>query len=1019
MKNKLLWGILSIGIMIPCIVWASSPNGRVQWHPVSSSQYLQNTCNGDAIENFTCDYTWDPVVLRMWYGVDFYDTFYAWNQDRRLRGFCAGIIEPENNGDYNNWDNPWFVRTGGINTVLWRKVPANTGITIIQTAREYQIRKHPLQRSSNNLMVKYVVEYANNSADNATRYQHTECYPYIISRCGDGVVDEDWDGKTADKPAEQCDPEAPEWKNRPDWKICNSSCEIEYATPKCSSTYNWISKYTSSSSPWLSWTENLCEVWNPVGFSYSGAPRIFTWNCKNWSTTTSSPCVAQQQWCGDGIKNWGETCDFEDTTNKDWRWNGWCSNQCKPIVVEDPICSSSYNGQRLLSLTAWVHLCTKWTYTGFSYSESNHKWTWKCNNILWTSVDCLAIKQYCGDGIKDAWEECDDWDKNGTNTSACSATCTNVGSATCGSLWWWNTYFPGGKQSNPWLTKTSPWMCSNGAIVGEPYITWTDSHIEWTCSNLNWTSIYCKAYQQYCGDGKINGWEECDGGELCSSSCKSVNPSIACNQNFTWKLRLWYNEPFTDTLNAWWRDQYLYYKEVLFKENHGDYNNGSNPEFNWTSELVRNWMKVGAHSSMIILESNPYHIVSAPSKRAQNNIYIEYTIWYDYVKHSATPPKADLYPHKECAEYAISRCGDGIVDEDYGEVCDPEAPEWKNRQDWQVCNAECKKETSKRWDFVVEKTLLSDRYITKTWQELEWKIKVTASWYVENVVIKDDLPPVLSYVTSSSNLTPSNSVQMKPNQPTITSWGKHLEWETTWILESWNSIVLSVITKVDMMPDKDWYENVACAWAEGLNEKCDHEPIPTKWDPDLRIKKTFTDWTKEKTVKVWDEIAYRIDFGNRGKAPATITSIKDFLPKNVQYITGSIYIDRASTHSNSTQTWDMELMEWLKIVDGVRIEIYGWMTVKPGDVWHIIITWVVKGDFTDNRTNFACIYLNDELIGCDDVTHHIWGEVLCKSNIEKNKSNDLCNGNSWTVPVKCNSDWWTADKIEILCDGSV
>ena len=87
---------------------------------------------------------------------------------------------------------------------------------IIKTLMDYQIRSHPMQRSSDNLMVKYVVEYVNDSKNSNQRYQHTECYPYIISRCGDGVVDTDWDGKTASKPAEECDPEAPEWKNRAD-----------------------------------------------------------------------------------------------------------------------------------------------------------------------------------------------------------------------------------------------------------------------------------------------------------------------------------------------------------------------------------------------------------------------------------------------------------------------------------------------------------------------------------------------------------------------------------------------------------------------------------------------------------------------------------------------------------------------------------------------------------------------------------------------------------------------------------
>jgi hypothetical protein len=89
-------------------------------------------------------------------------------------------------------------------------------------------------------------------------------------------------------------------------------------------------------------------------------------------------------------------------------------------------------------------------------------------------------------------------------------------------------------------------------------------------------------------------------------------------------------------------------------------------------------MKIDANKSMVVIESTPYHIVSAPSSRAWNNLYIEYTIRYDYVKHSTTPSKSNLYSHKECAYYEISRCGDGTLDKEYGEECDPEVAPWKS-----------------------------------------------------------------------------------------------------------------------------------------------------------------------------------------------------------------------------------------------------------------------------------------------------------------------------------------------------
>jgi hypothetical protein len=34
--------------------------------------------------------------------------------------------------------------------------------------------------------------------------------------------------------------------------------------------------------------------------------------------------------------------------------------------------------------------------------------------------------------------------------------------------------------------------------------------MEWTCSNENQSQKTCKAYQEYCGDGKVQPEEDCD-----------------------------------------------------------------------------------------------------------------------------------------------------------------------------------------------------------------------------------------------------------------------------------------------------------------------------------------------------------------------------------------------------------------------------------------------------------------------------------------------------------------------------
>jgi len=116
----------------------------------------------------------------------------------------GGFVEPI---DYNLGDNPKFDRTDEIRKIREYVVDKEDKAPIIESKKDYQIRRHPEQRTSNSsydFMIKYIVEWANNSSDNAERYQHTECYPYIITWCGDGIVDTPTSQDTRE--AEECDP---------------------------------------------------------------------------------------------------------------------------------------------------------------------------------------------------------------------------------------------------------------------------------------------------------------------------------------------------------------------------------------------------------------------------------------------------------------------------------------------------------------------------------------------------------------------------------------------------------------------------------------------------------------------------------------------------------------------------------------------------------------------------------------------------------------------------------------------
>ena len=1143
--------------------------------------------------------------LRFGHKYAFDDYFYAKWGTNELWGFDAYVKEQCN---YNNsaveQEDGFFDYSSDILNRNYL-MPARTQPYWIIASNEYSVYKKPAQRNDRNLLVKYNVYYTVNGGSEKT---HTECKYYAISWCGDGVLDVagSWDSWES----EQCDPNDP---NKTGWwdGWCSADCK-PVKKWACSSTYNWQRVTT------LSGWNHLCKEWTYSSFYHDTVNHKWTWKCNN-SLWVWEECYATEPYCGDGIKDSWEKCDPGDTVNRSWWWNGGCDKvTCTPINVWDPLCNSQYNGQRLDSLTEWSHLCTEWTYSDFKYYESSHQWKWKCKNSIGSWVDCSAVKPYCGDGVKDPGEECDGSDD-------CSDTCKIM----------------------------------------------------------------------YCGDGIKNNWEECDPKDPtkawwwpdgCNQFCEpKFNPDVSCTQTFKRILRCGKSYNFPDDFKAGWTDRWMYSFSVNFKEG-SDLNGGANPTFLWTDVLKNNNMLVRAWQTMTIIDSTPkYNIKNCPTTRSYENLYIEYIVTTAGENPNGQElPNAKLSTHKECIYYAVSRCGDGVLDEDEGEECDPGSAWTSTLPDGRICNSNCKIEStpSKKWKVEVEKTLISDtKYVTKVGQELEWQIKVTAlEWDVDNVWIEDDLPEVLSYVSYTSDLP--SGVTMNSGQPTKSNNWLHLEWQTSWTLKEWKSIILKVKTKVEIMPKisddyenvacakaddveedcskriipthwtltvekkliseskyvtkvgqelewqikttavdwdvdnvvikdilpeilsyvsytsdlpsgvtmnsgqptksdndktikwqtswtlKEWksiilkvktkvdimpktsddYENVACAKADDVDEDCKHVPVgkgtllPEKtlvgskevkkvwdliiwklkvtavwWDvedpiitdklppvlwysgymvsnypswitipnptfgtkdsleiiewkttwtlkendyieiqlttyakempdkeyknvlcvrteniseicddvpipaPKLRIKKTFSDWTKEKTVKIWDTIEYKVSFGNKGDASATITSIKDFLPKNVEYVSSEIHITGSSNHTNNPSGSDVIYSN--KKVDGVYIDIYGWITLEPWTEWYILLKWKILSDNKDNRTNFACIYLNDKkpddsiIDGdrCDDAVHNFEDWLLCKAP-EITKKSFTNAGGSTTVVCKTSNG---TGNIELSCgDGA-
>ena len=725
-----------------------------------------------------------------------------------------------------------------------------------------------------------------------------ECINYRVYRCGDGLVN-GYNGSTSYNNwthTEACDPESPDWKNRADWKTCNSSCQI-----------------------------------------------------------------------------------------------------VEPTIT--PECNSVYNGQRLTSLSEWSHLCSKWTYSNFNYDSSTHKWTWKCDGSAWTSsASCWAIKPYCGDGVVDEWEACDpespDW-KNRADWKTCNDSCQIVEPSVDWTLEIEKTLVWSKEIKNVWDIVT--WKIKVTAVGGDvtdfvitdklPEVLEYDSY---TVTSNPWVTVWTPTL-----DGnkviwnvtwKLKSWKTL---EIELKTKVKVMPekdykNVACVKSATnpekcddeplpvdWKLEIEKTLVWSKEVKKVWD---IITWKIKIKAVDGDVT-----DFTVTDKLP----EVLEYDSYTVT-SNPWVTVWTPTfdgNKVKWNVTWKLKEWK--ILEIELKTKVKVMPEKDYKNVAC------VKSEKDPEKCDEEPLPWKLK---------------------IEKTLVWSKEVKKVWDEVTWKIKVTANWWdVEDLTIWDNLPPVLAY--KKYEITHKWSVKeirfLWENKQE-----NKVSWFAEWTLNKGDYIEIMLTTYATKMPEKD-YDNVACVKSEKDPERCDDEPVPA---PKLRLKKTFTDGSKEKTVNIGDKIAYKISFGNDGTASATITSIKDLLPKNVKYISSIIVINWESKHENKTDE------------NGTYFDIYGWITLEPNTRWYIILTGEVLNSNLDNRQNRACIYLNDEkpapgiLSGnqCDDAIHHINNGVSCKPSLSPSSFGDVeCSNTSpFSTTVTCSSTGWKAD-LEIICNGSV
>jgi len=223
------------------------------------------------VNAWTTTQDFPSVKLRHWYTYNFYDVVNAQSKYIYVSDYNWSTFS-ERNGDYNGWSNPLF---GFTDSFLARNKQVNpyTSEKAFESKSWYSINYHPLVRKSDNLFIKYQMQYYTwEWTQRSAVKTHVENQPYEITWCGDGIRDNYVDQYSWNTISETCDPADP---NRVGWGTggCSNACQPVIAQPVCNSL-----SYITTQNPITIGVDNTTKT---VSCDASNASSIRI-DCGNW-----------------------------------------------------------------------------------------------------------------------------------------------------------------------------------------------------------------------------------------------------------------------------------------------------------------------------------------------------------------------------------------------------------------------------------------------------------------------------------------------------------------------------------------------------------------------------------------------------------------------------------------------------------------------------------------------------------------------------------------------------------------
>lgn len=158
--------------------------------------YAADTVTFDDNTTWTCDQSFAPKLLRFGYYYGFFDNFTN-NNSSTYNNYINTYAVQYKNANYLGVGGA-FAFTPELKALNYIVAPQQTLKVLATTDNNWRVLRHPATRSTGSnydFMIGYKIGYdtSGNYPDASDDKYHTECQPYQVTWCGDGIVDSEYE----------------------------------------------------------------------------------------------------------------------------------------------------------------------------------------------------------------------------------------------------------------------------------------------------------------------------------------------------------------------------------------------------------------------------------------------------------------------------------------------------------------------------------------------------------------------------------------------------------------------------------------------------------------------------------------------------------------------------------------------------------------------------------------------------------------------------------------------------------